>query len=152
MAKRSQQLDQEIREALARIPRNPSLKTRDQLDSEIDTILAGGLAAERYEVARALGFQYPKRPQPKATTLTELNLWVLGRIAHGRKEFPNKISATSAPHMRRAIKAGAVEVVDKAKLRITPFGYESLMDYIATHPGKADILPPTEAFTAEVIE
>ena len=150
--KRTAQLDQEIRKALAKVPKNPGLKTREQLDAEIDAVLAGGLPAERYEVARALGFQYPKRPPPKTVTLTDLNLWVLGRIAHGRKEFPNKITSTSSEHLRRAMKAGAVEVVDKTRLRITPAGHAALMNYIATYPGKADILPPISAYSADVFE
>jgi hypothetical protein len=149
--KRSEQLEQEIREALSRIPKK-SLKTREQLDAEIDAILASGLPAERYEVAQALGYRYPKKPPPRRVTLTPLNLSVLGQIARGRKEFPNQITAVSAPHVRRAIKAGAVEVVDKTRLRITPFGYESLMDYIATRSHRDDILPPTGEFTPEVFE
>lgn|SRR5574342_375374 len=149
--KRSAELDQEIREALSRIPKK-TLKTREQLDAEIDAVLAGGLPAERHEVAAALGYRYPKKPPPKKMALTDLNLWVLGRIAHGRREFPNQITATSAPHVRRAIKLGALEVVDKTRLRITPSGHEVLMSYIASHPHRSDILPPTDEFTPQVFE
>jgi len=108
--KRTAQLDQEIREAIAQIPRKPSLKTREQLDAEIDAILSGGLPAERYEVAQALGFRYPKTAPPKKMTLTGVNLFALAQlvIEHG-PAFPNRLAAVDAPHIRRTISLGLVE-------------------------------------------
>jgi hypothetical protein len=57
-----------------------------------------------------------KTPKTKPLTpaATALNVWVLGRIADGRREFPNAICATSAAHLRRCMKAGLVEVVQVA--------------------------------------
>ena len=122
--KRSTQLDQEIREALDRIPKKPGLKTRDQLDAEIDAILAGGLSAERYEIAGALGFQYPKKSPPKKMTLTGVNLFALTQmvIEHG-PEFPSRMAAVDAPHIKRTLALGLIEAKNGA-LRLTETGRE----------------------------
>lgn len=122
--KRSAQLDQEIREALAQIPKQPHLKTREQLDAEIDAILASGLGAERYEVARALGFQYPKKPPPKKMTLTGVNLSALTEVVveHGSPEFPNRIERVHVPHIKRTIALGLVEPTSAGTLRLTDTG------------------------------
>lgn len=122
--KRSEQLDQEIRDTLARIPKK-SLKTREQLDAEIDAILAGGLPAERYEVAQALGYRYPKKAPPKKMTLTGVNLFALKElvIAHGGPQFPNRVDATSVPHIKRTIALGLAEPVN-GSLRLTQAGRE----------------------------
>lgn len=123
MAKRSAQIDQEIREALAKIPKKPSLKTRAQLDAEIDAILAGGLPAERYEVAGALGFRYPKKAPPKKMTLTGVNLFALKEmvVGHGGPVFPNRMDATHVPHIKRTIALGLVEPTG-SQLRLTETG------------------------------
>jgi len=77
---------------------------------------------------------------------TPLNVWVLGRIADGRREFPNAIAAVDAPHMRRCMKAGLVEVVrgrtakdamgrnirHATRLRITEAGRQAIGDQHAT--------------------
>ena len=108
--KRTAQLDQEIREALGRIPKKLGLKTREQLDTEIDAILAGGLPAERYEVAQALGFRYPKKAPPKKMTLTGTNLFALTQmvIEHG-PAFPSRMAAVDAPHIKRTLALGLIE-------------------------------------------
>ena len=120
--KRTAQLDQEIREALARIPRKPGLKTRAQLDAEIDTILAGGLPAERFEVAQALGFRYPKKAPPKKMTLTGTNLFALTQmvIKHG-PAFPSRMDAVDAPHIKRTLALGLIEPTN-GTLRLTEAG------------------------------
>jgi hypothetical protein len=122
--KRSVQLDQEIREALSRIPRQPGLKTREQLDAEIDQILAAGLPAERYEVAQALGFRYPKKAPPKKMTLTGVNLFALTEmvVEYGGPEFPNRIDRVSIPHIKRTIALGLVEPTSAGTLRLTNTG------------------------------
>ena len=122
--KRTTQLDQEIREALGRIPKKPGLKTREQLDTEIDAILAGGLPAERYEVAGALGFRYPKKAPPKKMTLTGTNLFALTQmvIEHG-PEFPNRMPAVDLPHIKRTLALGLIEAKN-GTLRLTETGRE----------------------------
>lgn len=128
--KRSAQLEQEIREALARIPKKPGLKTREQIDAEIDAILAGGLPAERHEVARALGFQYPKRSPPKKMTITDTNIFALSEQvlnAGGRSTFSNRLHATDYPHIKRALAAGLVEVSSPTTLTLTPEGREVVL-------------------------
>lgn len=129
--KRTAQLDQEIREALAKISKQPSLKTREQLDAEIDTILAGGLPAERYEVARALGFQYPKRPPPKKMTITGVNLFALKQLVleHG-PVFPKRLPAVDAPHIKRTMQLGLVEPKNSSSLQLTETGREMVADAI----------------------
>lgn len=138
--KRSAQLDQEIRETLAKIQKKPGLKTREELDAEIDEILAGGLPAERYEVARALGFQYPKRPPPKQMTITGTNIFALSKLvleAGGRSTFSNRLHATDYPHIKRTIAAGLVEVSSPTTLTLTSEGRQAVLgrlrrDYTAS--------------------
>ena len=123
MAKtRSAQLDQEIREALSRIAKKPGLKTRDQLDAEIDVILAGGLPAELFEVAQALGFRYPKKAPPKKMTLTGTNLFALTQmvIEHG-PVFPSRMAAVDAPHIKRTLALGLIEAKN-GTFRLTDTG------------------------------
>ena len=128
--KRSAQLDQEIREALTRIPKKPGIKTREQLDAEIDAILAGGLPAERYEVAQALGFRYPKRPPPKKMTLTGTNIFALAELvleAGGKSTFSNRMHAGTLQHIKRTAAAGLVEVSSPTTLTLTPAGREAVI-------------------------
>lgn len=130
MAKRrSAELDREIREALARIPRKPSLRTRAELDTEIDAILAGGLPAERHEIARALGFVYPKRVPSKPKSLTGVNLFVLTEMVvnHG-PTFPGRVQAVDAPHLKRALALGFIEPAGSGSVRLTPGGREVVAD------------------------
>ena len=123
--KRSAQLDQEIREALDRIPKKPGLKTRDQLDTEIDAVLAGGLPAERYEVAQALGFRYPKKLPPKKMTLTGVNLFALTQmVIELGPEFPSRMDAVDAPHIKRTLALGLIEAKNGGTLRLTATGRE----------------------------
>lgn len=129
-SKRATQLDQEIREALTRIPKKPSIKTREQLDAEIDAVLAGGLAAERYEVAQALGFRYPKKTPPKKMTITGTNIFALAKLvleAGGRSTFSNRLHATDLPHIKRTLAAGLVEVSSPTTLTLTPSGHEAVL-------------------------
>jgi hypothetical protein len=128
--KRSAQLDQEIREALSKIPKKPNLKTREQLDAEIDAILAGGLPAERYEVARALGFQYPKKPPPKTTTVTDLNVFALAQLVlknNGRSTFSNRLGQVDYPHIKRTLAGGLVEVSSPTTLTLTQAGRDAVL-------------------------
>jgi len=130
MGKRSAQLDQEIREALSRIPKKPSIKTREQLDAEIDAVIVGGLPAERYEVAQALGFRYPKRAPPKKMTITGTNIFTLADLvaqAGGKSTFSNRLHATDRPHIKRTLDAGLVEVSSPTTLTLTPAGHEAVL-------------------------
>lgn len=122
--KRTAQLDQEIREALAQIGKKPGLKTREQLDAEIDAVLSGGLTAERYEVAQALGFQYPKKAPPKKMTLTGTNLFALAQMVleHG-PEFSARMPAVDVPHIKRTLALGLIEQHGNT-LRLTETGRE----------------------------
>lgn len=126
MAKRrSAELDEEIREALARIPRKPGIKTREQLDAENDALLAEGLPAERHEVAGALGFRYPKKSPPKTMKLTGTNLFALTKmvVEHG-PEFPSRMPAVDHPHIKRTLALGLVETKNGNTLRLTETGRE----------------------------
>jgi len=128
--KRSAELDQEIRESLSRIPKKPGLKTRAQLDAEIDAILAGGLPAERYEVAQALGFRYPKKAPPKKMTLTGTNIFALADLvldAGGKSTFSNRMHAGTLQHIKRTLAAGLVEVSSPTTLTLTPAGREAVI-------------------------
>jgi hypothetical protein len=81
---------------------------------------------------------------------TDLNMWVLGRVAHGRREFPNRISAVSSPHVRRCMKAGWVVALNKQRLRLTDAGFTALADAVIT--GRGDFLMPDGSYTDEVFE
>jgi hypothetical protein len=143
--KRSVQLDQEIREALARIPKQPGLKTREQLDDEIDAVLAGGLPAERYEVAQALGFRYPKKAPPKKMTLTGTNLFALTDtvVEHGGPEFPNRMAPTRAPHIKRTLDLGLVEPTTRGTLRLTEAGRALVEREIEKYIQRERAYPPS---------
>lgn len=133
MAKRrSDQLEREIREALTQISKKPGLKTREELDAEIDAILAGGLPAERHEVAQALGFRYPKRPPPKTMkwAITGTNIFALAELvlnAGGKATFSNRMHATELPHIKRTLRAGLVKVSSPTTLTLTPEGREVVL-------------------------
>lgn len=141
--KRSAQLDAEIREALAQIPKKPSLKTRAQLDAEIDEILGKGLAAERYEVANALGFRYPKAAPPK--TLTDTNLFALKNmvIEHGGPVFPNRVAAVHAPHLKRTVAFGLVEEAPGGMVRLTDKGRDMVARALEKDLAREHAYPPS---------
>ena len=142
--KRSAQLDQEIRAALARIPKKPGLKTRAQLDAEIDTILGEGLAAERYEVAQALGFRYPKKAPSKPKSLTSVNLFALSNmvIQHG-PTFPARMDAVDRPHIKRAIDLGYAELIN-GSIRLTDAGREVVADNLISDIAREERYQPRE--------
>lgn len=58
-----------------------------------------------------------------AGTPTHLNIWALGKLADGRRSFPNQFPLVDAPHVRRCHLAGLVEVsADRTTLRLTDAG------------------------------
>lgn len=146
MAKTPAQLDTEIQLGLdlAKRPSSPPAppavevpdwyKTHAEWAQKHDAKLA-----KRREQRRVKERQYA----------TPLNLSVLGRIAHGRREFPNQY-AGSGNALRRCLKAGLLEIVNKKRLRITDAGYTALVDYLVDHPGAFE--QPDGAYTDEVFE
>lgn len=111
------------------------------------------------EIAEALGrSRRTRRAHSSRVTATPHNILVLADVAHGRREFPNTLMAWHWNHIQRDIKAGLVEIVGKRRgrqkgdrLRITPFGYESIMDLIASDPHyDANLLAPIGEFTPEL--
>lgn len=87
---------------------------------------------------------------------TPYNIAVLAELAHGRREFPNAIGAAQSSHVQRSLRAGLVEIVGKRRgrqagdrMRITPFGYEAILDLMATDPYYGDrLLAPIGDYTA----
>ena len=61
-------------------------------------------------------------------TPTDLNISVLAEAAAGRLDFPNATPAASAPHLRRCLKAGLVEVAGRT-LHITTAGVAAIVAY-----------------------
>jgi hypothetical protein len=56
-------------------------------------------------------------------------------------------------HLRRAIKAGLVAVVNRDRLRVTPLGYAAIMDLIAAYPTVyGRLLPPVGPYTSEIYD
>ena len=132
--KRSAELDREIQESLARISKKSSIKTPEQLDAEIDAILSSGSRAERYEIAGALGFRYPKRSPPKKMTLTGTNLFALTEKvleAGGRSTFSNRVPQSDHPHINRCVIAG-LATVGAGTLTLTPAGVEAVLTELRT--------------------
>jgi len=145
--KRSAELDREIRESLARIPKKPGLKTREQLDAEIDAILGTGSRAERHEVARALGYAYPKRPPPKTMTITGTNLFALSDLvlrSGGRSTFSNRLERVDYPHIKRTLAAGLVEVSSPTTLTLTSAGRDAVLRHL-----RRDYASKREAFARD---
>lgn len=92
----------------------------------------------------------PKSPTAILTP-TQLNLSVLVKTTVGRCEFPNRISAVSAPHLRRCIKAGLLEPISRDVLRLTDAGVAALSDYIITWHADDPRYPfPTGPYTDAV--
>jgi hypothetical protein len=58
--------------------------------------------------------------RPKGTP-THTNLYALASIAAGRERFSRRIARVDAPHVRRCIAAGLLEI-DGADLVLTPAG------------------------------
>lgn len=119
---------------LAKIPKKPSIKTPEQLDAEIDEILGTSLFSkvpvERYEVANALGYRYPKRPPPKKSEVTDLNISALAsQVMEGGEHatFSNRIPQVHYPHIKRCMAAGLVEVTPSKELRLTDEGRKAVL-------------------------
>src|ERR1700690_3487477 len=129
MAKRTAQVEAEIREALAGIPKASHLKTRAELDAEIDKILAQSdkpqSKAQRHEIANALGFRYPKKPPPSVVYPTDTNIYALTELVmdqRGKDPLSNQIQAPSVPHIRRCVAGGLLDIIDRRTMRLTPAG------------------------------
>lgn len=67
----------------------------------------------------------------KPTFLTDTNVFALKSVVleHGGPEFPSRLPAVHAPHIKRAIDAGLVEVLEN-KARLTSIGREKIGDEI----------------------
>jgi len=64
------------------------------------------------------------------SALTELNVFALQEHlieCDGSREFANRVAAVHRSHLRRCIAAGFVEVLDRARLRLTDGGLESVL-------------------------
>jgi hypothetical protein len=65
------------------------------------------------------------KPRPPKGTPTDLNLWVLDRLFGDRTRVSNQVEPTSAPHLRRCLRAGLLDV-DGAELVLTDAGIAAL--------------------------
>jgi len=144
MARRSKQLQDEIAEALAaeiphpeatpsdwkkrvadiqrsaRTTRSPEQRTllQRQLDAASD-----GLRAAQKVVAH------------KPTYVTEINLGALkDMVLEYGSEFPSRVPAVHAPHLKRTVAAGLIEVVGN-KARLTASGREAVADALVKDIG-----------------
>ena len=126
-------------ESLANLPKASHLKTRTELDAEIDKILAQGSKAHRYEIANALGFRYPKKPPPSVVYPTDTNIYALTELVmdqRGKDPLSNQIQSTSVPHIKRCVAGGLLEVVDRRTLRLTPAGKAAVIERIKDDMGR----------------
>lgn len=64
--------------------------------------------------------------RPAKGSPTGLNVWLLGTLAAGLRSFPNRVTPPQRAGLRRCLKAGLVEVVDRQTLRLTAEGVDAL--------------------------
>ncbi len=142
MAKTPAQLDLDIAGALAEsTPAVPGTTVPDRYRDIFER------DRDRRKKAKA------KRENAKARAkvyATPLNIFALGRLAHGRLEFPNAYRGGTGAHLRRCLTAGLVEVVSKKRLRLTAAGVAAIVDAIATRGEK--LLVPADSYTDDVYE
>jgi len=81
----------------------------------------------------------------KPTFVTGTNLFALTQLVvqHGGPEFPSRLSAVDAPHIKRCVAAGLVEVVGN-KARLTPAGREAVADVLVQDIGREERWTPKE--------
>lgn len=153
MARRSKQLAAEIAAALAKGTPHPEAtpadwkkriaeiqkKARATSDPEQRAILKRELEAadDGFRAAQKVAAHKP-------TYVTGTNLFALTKmvIEHG-PEFPSRVPAVDAPHLKRVYEAGLVEVVGN-KARLTPAGRVAVADELVQDIARESSWRPTE--------
>jgi len=156
MASRSKQIDAEIAAALASGSSHPEATSSDWKKRIAD--IKKRFQAASSEQQRALLQEEYKAAQQglravaqvaahKPTYVTDTNLFALKQmvVEHGGPEFPfpSRVPAVDAPHLRRCVAAGLVEVVGN-RARLTSEGREAVADALVTDIGREESWKPRE--------
>lgn len=138
MTRRSKQLGVEIAAALAKGSPHPEATARDwkKLVEDIKKRFHAAiheqqkaLLQEEYKAARQ-GLRAAEQVAAlKPTYVTDTNLFALKSLVvqHVGPEFPSRLPAVDAPHIKRCLAAGLVEVAGN-KVRLTPGGRAAVAD------------------------
>ena len=98
---------------------------------------------EEYKAAQ-LGLRSAQQVSAhKPSFVTGTNLFALTQmvVEHGGPEFPSRVPAVDAPHLKRCLAAGFVEVVG-SKARLTPTGREAVADALVKDIARERSYPP----------
>lgn len=148
----------------------PKKKPDAQLEQEIEEFLGKTLAANpsrvgdesfaefirsSYRHRKNLDHKKQLRHDRERKWAPESNIDTLGKIAMGRREFPNQFSRRMhsgvGTHLRRCMKAGLVKLSpDRKRLQLTDEGYTALVDHLVTHPNAFPM--PTGGYSCAVYE
>lgn len=104
---------------------------RTILQQELDAASAGLRAATKVAAHK-----------PGYVTYTNLFALKSMVVQHG-PEFPSRVDAVDAPHIRRTVQAGLVEVVGN-RARLTPAGREAVADLLVQDIGRESSWQPRE--------
>lgn len=101
------------------------------------------LLQEEYKAAQ-LGLRSAQQAAAhKPSFLTGTNLFALTQmvVEYGGPEFPSRVPAVDAPHLKRCLAAGLVEIVG-SKARLTPAGREAVADALVKDISRERSYPP----------
>jgi hypothetical protein len=138
MARRSKQLQDEITAALAQGTPHPEAAVSDwkkriaaiQRQSRTTGDPSQRAALQRQLDAASDGLRAAQRVVAhKPTYVTDINLFALKEMVleHDGPEFPSRVPAVHAPHLKRTVEAGLVEV-NGSRAHLTAAGREIVAD------------------------
>ena len=154
MARQPKQLQAEVDAALAKSPQETAFpvsdwkkrvadiqrKARTTVDSKARSLLQRQLDAA-IDGLRAAQNTAAHKP----TFVTGTNLFALKEMVleYGGPEFPSRVPTVHAPHLKRTVQAGLVEVVGN-KARLTPVGRDAVADALIQDIARERSWQPSE--------
>jgi len=73
----------------------------------------------------------PRAPRPPKGTPTRTNIFAMVSMFDGANSVANRVDSVSAPHIRRCLAAGLVEVTDGGKtLTLTDAGRKAIAEFV----------------------
>ena len=154
MASRAKQINAEVAAALARGASHPEATPSDwkRLIADIKKRFHAtsseqqkALLQEEYKAAQ-LGLRAAGQASAsKSTFVTGTNLFALTQmvVKHGGPEFPSRVDAVDAPHLKRCLAAGLIEVVGN-KAQLTPAGRAAFGDRLIQDIAREERWAPRE--------
>jgi hypothetical protein len=151
---RTKQIVAEIAAALAKGSSHPEAAPADwkKLIADIKQRFYTASSAQQKEMlqeeykAAQLGLRSAQQVSAhKPSFVTGTNLFALTKmvVEHGGPEFPSRVPAVDAPHLKRCLAAGLVEVVG-GKARLTPTGRSAVVDEIEKDLARERSFSPRE--------